>query len=78
MLQVASRGPDPGSIRVEDQHHGLGVPAEEPRLIGRQRRPQRRHGVVEAVGVQHDGVEVPLDHDGGLPLPMAREARFRP
>ncbi len=69
-------------VAVEEQSGSRGVPAQEARLIGRERRTERGDDVLHAACMQADHVEISLDDNGVLlpadrvaPLPKAEEGR---
>ena len=74
-LQRALRGEPPGVIVVVAEHKLLRVAAEKPRLLDRQRRSHRRHGIVEARLMERHDVEVSLAEDDVRPLRLFREVQ---
>ena len=69
---VLQRRRAPRPVAIQHQHH-VAIGPEQPRHLLHlrlgQRRAHRRHGVVKAVLVQRDDIEVALDHHHLPPLP---------
>src|SRR5436190_512616 len=65
----------PRPIRVQREHHLLGVPRELLELIRGDRRPHHRHRLLDPRLVRGEHIRVSLDHHGSLSL---RDRAARP
>src|SRR5690606_27530655 len=66
ILQRAPCGGPAGTVAVEGEYHLTHGLENAPQVIGRRRRPERGHGVLNSVLVQPHDVEIPLHDEQAL------------